>query len=63
MQELDLSGATPIVFIIVAIIGGYILLAILMSHFSDRKVKKKESLKEFMKNKDEIVVKNQDELP
>ncbi|MFD2212182.1 hypothetical protein [Metabacillus endolithicus] len=63
MQELDLSGATPIVFIIVVIIGGYILLAILMSHFSDRKEKKKESLKEFMKNKDEIVVKNQDELP
>ncbi|MCM3163500.1 hypothetical protein KDJ21_017785 [Metabacillus litoralis] len=63
MQELDLSGATPIVFIIVVIIGGYVLFAILMSHFSDRKEKEKETLKEFMENKDEIVVKNQDELP
>ncbi|UGB28749.1 hypothetical protein [Metabacillus sp. B2-18] len=63
MQQLDLSGATPIVFIIALIIGGYALFAILMSHLSDKREKKKETLKELMENKDEIVVKNQDELP
>ncbi|WP_121662065.1 hypothetical protein [Metabacillus litoralis] len=63
MQQFDLSGATPIVFIVVLIIGGYVLFAILMSHFSGRREKKKDSLKEFKKNKDQIVVKNQDELP